>query len=58
MICPHCGRHSKNPRCVAAGGKGGAAGTGASKARTTKQARKAARAMWARRREMEEVSRE
>ena len=36
----------KNPHAVALGRKGGQKGTGKSKARTSEQARKAARARW------------
>lgn len=39
----------KNPHAVALGRKGGKAGTGASKARTSEQARAAVMARWAKR---------
>ena len=42
---------SKNPHAVALGRLGGAAGKGASKARTPEQCRKAAAARWAKHRE-------
>ena len=51
MKCPHCGK--KLPKVIdaaKAGRLGGSAGRGASKARTSDQARAAALAMWAKRR--------
>jgi hypothetical protein len=50
MKCPYCGK--KLPKVIdaaEAGRKGGKAGRGASKARTSEQARAAARALWAKR---------
>jgi hypothetical protein len=50
MNCPHCGKwlpDAINVREI--GSKGGKAGRGASKARTSEQARAAARALWAKR---------
>lgn len=48
MICPCCGKKNVNKNHFAChtGSKGGKAGTGASKARTTEQARAAALKRW------------
>lgn len=49
MKCPHCGKRINVAKLL--GAKGGAAGTGKSKARTSEQARAAAKARWAAKRE-------
>lgn len=43
----HSTKHAKNPHAVALGRLGGRSGKGEAKARTSKQARKAALARWA-----------
>jgi hypothetical protein len=48
MKCLHCGKRINPAKLL--GAKGGAAGTGKAKARTSEQASAAAKAMWAARR--------
>ena len=44
MKCPHCGKRINVAKLL--GAKGGSAGTGAAKARTSEQARAAANKSW------------